>query len=284
MSNPEFVDLGMPIQLSAEPDPVTVSSVKLPVDGAFGAIVDGLLTAPECEQLMRNVPVDLAPPTRSVTYRNSDTAVFRAEPLAAALWERVRSLVPAVVTNARALHVSSATMGLEGEWTVTGLNPVFRMARYLQGGHFSPHYDSDVVLEGGELRSFLTVNIYLNGGDFEGGNTEFLTSSVELGGPVLSEAICSSVAPRQGRALIFSHHVLHQGGKLLGEGAVKYIFRTDVMYRRVPGSSPALTSAQSEALEWLHRARNEENAGNLNDAVASYRKSFRLWPELESQT
>ncbi len=51
--------------------------------------------------------------------------------------------------------------------------------------------------------------------EFTGGSTDF--------------DLVGSVVPETGMALLFEHRVLHQGAPLL-EG-VKYVMRTDVMYR-----------------------------------------------------
>ena len=61
----------------------------------------------------------------------------------------------------------------------------------------------------------LTLIVYLND-DFEGGETDF-----DLG-------VC--VDPRPGTALLFQHFLLHEGCKVTA--GMKYVLRSDVMYRR----------------------------------------------------
>ncbi len=56
--------------------------------------------------------------------------------------------------------------------------------------------------------------IYLNG-DFEGGGTEFKTAII---------------TPQEGAALVFPHKVPQQGMAIIS--GIKYVLRTDVMYRR----------------------------------------------------
>ena len=73
------------------------------------------------------------------------------------------------------------------------------------------HYDPNKA----EFPNQLTFMVYLNEG-FAGGATRFLDHGVE-------------VEPRTGRALLFQHALLHEG-VTVGEG-VKYVLRTDVMYR-----------------------------------------------------
>ena len=57
--------------------------------------------------------------------------------------------------------------------------------------------------------------IYLNE-EFEGGETKFDKFSI---------------IPKTGMALVFPHHLLHQGNSVVS--GVKYVLRTDVMYERI---------------------------------------------------
>jgi hypothetical protein len=107
---------------------------------------------------------------------------------------------------------------LDGTWRPVGLNNMIRFIEYKPGGHFSPHYDSHYSFSP-DKRTLLTVMMYFSD-QFEGGCTEFLSSSVEVTKtddntlPVLSQAVCESVSPMKGTCIVFSHHVLHQGGVL----------------------------------------------------------------------
>lgn len=260
-------------------------AVPMPVAGAFGVVVKNLLS-PEESLVLCGIgeKLGMTPASRKPAYRNCDRAVFRCEPLATLLWQRLSHIVPSRVDDAPSLHVHESALGLEGVWHSTRLNSVFRIVKYQQGGHFSPHYDGDVCM-GPALRSFLTVNIYLNG-DFEGGHTEFLSKSVELGtqvdsdGPLLSTAVVSHVAPATGSAVVFSHHVLHQGAAL-GPGAPKWILRTDVMYEQESGTAHKYTEKQQRALALLQEACQDEAVGRGDDACRKYRAAFKLWPDLE---
>jgi hypothetical protein len=64
-------------------------------------------------------------------------------------------------------------------------------------------------------RSFITVIVYLND-ESVGGETLFADVSVK---------------PEIGTALLFPHEVMHQGSQILS--GVKWVLRTDVMYRAV---------------------------------------------------
>lgn len=92
-----------------------------------------------------------------------------------------------------------------------GLNERLRYYRYTGGERFASHVDlshSDAA-----ARSFLTVIFYLNDG-FAGGETDFFGLIV---------------TPRRGAAILFPHELRHEGRP--ASGGVKYVLRTDVMYR-----------------------------------------------------
>lgn len=97
-----------------------------------------------------------------------------------------------------------------------GANERFRCYRYEVGQYFAPHFDGAFVRHRDE-RSLLTFMVYLNDCP-RGGETNFF--SLER-----------SVKPSTGTALLFNHHLLHEGAEVT-EGR-KYALRTDLMYRRV---------------------------------------------------
>ncbi len=138
--------------------------------------------------------------------RDNGRAAFTDAALAAALWERVRPLVPAVLEGGAA----------------SGLDEDFRFYRYDPGQQFKAHRDG-VVKKPGGLRSRLTCLFYLNGG-FTGGDTVFYGRLFDGERPI--EAV---VTPAAGTALFFLHEWLHEG-RLLTAGR-KYVLRSDVFYR-----------------------------------------------------
>ena len=99
------------------------------------------------------------------------------------------------------------------------------MARYSPGDHFGTHVDAYFERSSRD-RSMFTVNCYLND-VIDGGATRFFDSRTD------TEA-SYSVAPVAGRAVAFRQPPavkLYHDGERLGSG-VKYLLRTDVMYRR----------------------------------------------------
>jgi hypothetical protein len=102
------------------------------------------------------------------------------------------------------------------KWVADHLNSRFRLSKYKPGQEFGPHYDGYYQSDF-RTRSFATLTIYLNHGDFTGGETHFIDYGL-------------AVTPKRGRAFLFlCEDVLHEGLKVLD--GCKYILRTDVMYR-----------------------------------------------------
>jgi prolyl 4-hydroxylase len=132
--------------------------------------------------------------------RNNTRVMLDDAPRAQRLWERL-----------------SPYMGPHrGAWRVVGLNERLRFYKYEPGQRFKWHYDGAFERSLDE-RSHLTLMIYLNE-DFVGGQTEFDVGEI------------LRVRPQTGMALLFHHPVLHQGAPV--QQGVKYVLRTDVMYRR----------------------------------------------------
>lgn len=173
------------------------------------ATVRGALGPDECAALIARaeaVGFDDAPITTAFGFvmapevRNNTRVMIDDPEAAASLWARFGPLLPARI----------------GTWRATGLNERLRFYRYETGQRFAWHGDGAFEREDGE-RSQLTLMLYLSGG-FEGGETEFRVVP-----PV-------AVRPEAGMALWFAHRVLHQGAAVTR--GVKYVLRTDVMYRR----------------------------------------------------
>lgn len=128
--------------------------------------------------------------------RNNERLMYKDYNLADELWN---VLQPYVVTP-------------YGDSTAIGLNEMIRIYKYSAGQVFKRHRDESYRRSRQEA-SFFTFMVYLNDG-YKGGETSFQKASV---------------VPKQGSALIFPHHLLHEGDEVT-EGE-KYVLRTDIMYR-----------------------------------------------------
>lgn len=178
--------------------------------------VHGVLTAAECADYVArseaagygDAPIStFTGPVVNKKMRNNERVMVDDPATAAALWEKLRPLVPERF----------------GSWVAVGLNERFRYYRYDPGQLFDWHFDGHFE-RGPDEHSNLTVLLYLSGG-FEGGATEFnfLAARRVDDNPVVA------VVPEAGMALVFAHRVLHRGAPVTS--GRKYVLRTDVMYR-----------------------------------------------------
>jgi hypothetical protein len=174
--------------------------------------VSGVLTPAECRawvDLGEAEGFGAAPITTAMGFvhaphvRNNARVMLDDPARARALWAHVQPHVPAE---------------REG-WRAVGLNERFRLYRYEPGQYFRWHLDGAFVRSPRE-QSLLTCMVYLND-DCVGGETEF-DDLTEDGSPC-------GVRPQTGKVLLFEHAVRHQGSEVLD--GVKYVLRTDVMYR-----------------------------------------------------
>lgn len=132
--------------------------------------------------------------------RNNDRVIFEDPELAETVMERIGDRAP------QEIHGS----------TLVGANERFRCYRYQAGMRFAPHADGAFHRNERE-QSFYSVLVYLNE-DLEGGATTFLTE------PEVA------IQPQTGKILLFQHPIIHEGS--LVTSGVKYVARTDLMYRR----------------------------------------------------
>ncbi|OZG74548.1 iron-regulated protein [Hahella sp. CCB-MM4] len=129
--------------------------------------------------------------------RNNDRVILDDEGLAQRLFEKAEPCLS----------------DLE-EWSLLGFNERLRFYRYTPGQYFKWHKDGFYCRNEDET-SQLSFLIYLND-DYEGGEIDFRWEKIK---------------PEKGMALVFPHLLMHQGAPV--ESGVKYVLRTDVMFRRI---------------------------------------------------
>lgn len=167
-------------------------------------------------------------------YRKSDRCIIDSNELAAQLWDRIQSFVPAIYRYRAAI----------------GVNERFRFLRYNPGDFFERHRDGSYVrgLEKGPEHSgevsLITIQIYLS--TVEGGGATTVYNPVDeskflrVGKRTTCAKICIvlvsllifpyyfSLVPEPGSVFLFEHSILHDGEPLT-KGR-KYAVRTEVMY------------------------------------------------------
>jgi predicted 2-oxoglutarate/Fe(II)-dependent dioxygenase YbiX len=130
------------------------------------------------------------------TVRNNNRVIYKDFDLAELLWNQLQPLAPKQLGNSVAI----------------GLNELFRFYKYQAGQQFKKHRDQSFIRNDVEA-SYYTFMIYLND-NYQGGETSFDDLLIK---------------PQQGMALIFRHDLEHAGNPVT-EG-IKYVLRTDIMYR-----------------------------------------------------
>lgn len=168
--------------------------------------IDNFLTEKECEELIifseqkgyDEAKVSLQSGAKMMKgIRNNYRLMYQDENLANQYWQLLKQFCPEEIENNEAV----------------GLNEQFRFYKYESSQRFKRHIDGRFKRNEIE-ESRITFMIYLND-DFEGGATKFDNVTI---------------APKRGTALCFIHEQKHEGCPVL-EG-IKYVIRTDVMYRK----------------------------------------------------
>jgi len=181
--------------------------------------VESLFSSSECARLIDAAEaIGFGKTSYPKSYRGNLRLITVDHSLGQAVWLRLREHVP-------------ASVDLDGDvWLACGLNECWRLAKYHPGDRFGAHCDADFVRSDGE-RSMYTVNIYMNTVLPEhGGATRFYDARDrhDTRPPTLA------VQPEVGLGVVFrqppGEQLLHDGEEL--RGGYKFLFRTDVMYRR----------------------------------------------------
>lgn len=128
--------------------------------------------------------------------RNNERVDYQSDELAETYWRRLEKLgLPCY----------------EGKNAIA-LSPYFRFYKYLPGQKFNMHKDGRQRV--GANETLYTFLVYLNEGCI-GGETLFRQGNLK-------------VSPKKGAAVIFEHHLWHQGVEV--ESGVKFVVRSDLVY------------------------------------------------------
>lgn len=178
-----------------------------------GFRVKGFLSHDECLDITDNRKFESIEWEYDKSYRDCERVLVRDEALAHKLWSR---LLPFLSVDD--LAVRPYGYGGDGIWLPKGINPLFRISKYVEGGHFNVHRDVGFVVTD-SFRSIYTFMVYLN--DNGSGCTAFYDQQKN----------CTlTVHPTEGTALVFTHDCLHEGQTV--DSGVKYVLRSDIMFQR----------------------------------------------------
>lgn len=167
------------------------------MNNPFVIEIGSILTEKECKDLIERVGTWTYVDRGIANYHR---ATFTDERFSRMLFDRIAHLVPPYFKGKR----------------VVGLNPMFRMSKYDDGGRFEIHKDRINVDTHGN-RACMTLNIFLNVPE-KGGGTLFYDEN---------KTLWKNVRPQTGKGALFDNQVYHEGEKV--EKGPKYLLRTDMM-------------------------------------------------------
>lgn len=183
-------------------------------------IVDDLLDSEECHLLIqRTEEIGYGRTGYNPLYRGNLRLICDDIQLADKLWVRIQQL----------LGSDFYLNDQHGrKWIPVGLNPRFRYAKYYPGDQFGRHADDCYQDKSTKQMSMLTVNIYLNKCD--SGATRFYYYENDEHD---DKSQIIDILPDFGKCVIFRQlpeaEYIHAGLKV--ESGLKYLMRTDVMFR-----------------------------------------------------
>ncbi|KAJ3005147.1 UNVERIFIED_CONTAM: hypothetical protein HDU68_004732 [Siphonaria sp. JEL0065] len=209
------------------PEPVFEQEAADWLAGRIAFTISNLLTPQECTTLVTTAEsigfqkalLNVGDGVQELdeTYRKSGRCIIDSNPLSEILWERIKQVIPHTVPA----YSESGEILLGMAHEAVSVNERLRILKYLPGDKFLPHFDGCYIRPDCSELSILTLQVYLQSPDV-GGETTMWSDWGE---------VVRKVKPVVGQALVFSHDIEHEGSEVL-EG-VKYVVRTDIMYKRV---------------------------------------------------
>lgn len=197
-------------------------------------LVDSLLSERECAVLLASAEAHgFGVTDYEKAFRGNLRLTTSDLGFAEALWQRLRAVVPASLTLAAPRGAASSSWWesyphAAGTWEACGLNECWRLAKYHPGDQFMIHCDEAFVRPGGLEMGMFSVNIYMNAVS-SGGRTRFYLDDSDW------DEVTFAVTPRAGSCLLFQMppgESYYHDGEVVRSG-VKYLFRSEVMYRKV---------------------------------------------------
>lgn len=194
-------------------------------------------------------------------YRNSHRMMLDSEPLALAIFDRIRSRLREAIAHSGLLQESRVGVPLE-------FNERLRFLRYTGGEFFEQHFDGCYARprdhpKAGD-RSYLTVLLYLNAG-YEGSTRLFNTKFGANGDDSYYD-----VVPEPGMVFVHEHHVLHSGQPITR--GTKYVIRTDIMFSKSEQRVEAAEAAAATRRYKSSKGKGSSSGGQAQTPVGSIEK------------
>ncbi len=203
-----------PFARSPGPDVEEIAAIEgVPERNLY--VIDGVLTASECKQIIIIAESQGAfvhytsPNSPEYAFRDHHRVKFRSPGIADVLW------------NGTDLKKAFETRIQRIGGRATGLNPELKLYRYAGSESFGKHIDCSETVEG-MGRTEYTVLFYLS--STKGGETAFYDDD---------GAVVARIVPEQGRVVLHRHgerYCLDHEALQVVEG-VKYVLRTDVVFQ-----------------------------------------------------
>ena len=275
---------------------------------SFVATIDNVLNPEQCSEIIANSKREnfksMLEKYRSCQRNNSRVLILDDE-FSSKFWETLEPVVNAMLNEN---NMPTQPLGFDvsrGDWKLHNLNAGFRINKYTaeEKQFFSAHKDAQYC-PNGDRRSLLTVLVYLNE-DFEGGLTKFHFPKIS-DDEIVNKGMCKdktveeeirsfggleegynafTIKPSVGKAVIFSHNILHESTIL--EEKTKYILKTDVVVNRHDKSYGFVVSEEEKVdylqclnlfreAQSLELAREKEKAGDFYERALSIRYCYPM--------
>lgn len=209
--------------------PSTMTHEQFDVTGEQITVIRDLLTPEECQALMHALEGHEQVPVGDDGYAKhyqpgqpvrSKRATLYSESIALRLFNRIQPL----------LRPAPNHYGQREQMLPCGVNPAMRFIDYPSAGYLVPHYDFPYKASERSLTLYSLV-LFLTSNADEGG-TRFIREYRENDDsdwlrPATEDEVLACIYPKAGSALLFPHHVLHEGQATRTR---KTIIRTDILY------------------------------------------------------
>jgi hypothetical protein len=209
--------------------PSTMTHEQFDVAGEQITVICDLLAPDECKALMEALEGQRQVPVGNDGYAKhyqpgqpvrSGRATLYSDSIALRLFQRIQPLLRPAPNRYGKLELMLPY----------GVNPAMRFIDYPSAGYLVPHYDFPYKASEQSLTLYSLV-LFLTSNTEEGG-TRFIREYRENDDsdwlrPATEDEVLACVYPRAGSALLFPHHMLHEGQATRTR---KTIIRTDILY------------------------------------------------------